>query len=256
MDSPLHRFSTLATDRRALLKGTGALALTGALGGAASSLLARPTLAAAAPALAPATPIATRLHAMLPAVLQAQCNFTPAQTEGPYYLDLDLIRQDISEGKPGIPVYVVLLVVKASDCSPLPNAAVDLWQTDGLGSYSGIPALGTGGQTFCRGTQISDAGGLVIFKTIYPGWYHGRTAHLHFKVHPTATTEFTSQLYYPQFVTDHIYATYPPYTQKGPANTKNNQDMFFTQSLVQAWIPNPDGSLGIWSGMILGVNGV
>lgn len=249
MDNALQRFASLATGRRELLKGTGALAL----GGAASSLLARPSTAL--PPAGPALPLTRGLHALLPRVLQAQCNFTPAQTEGPYYLDLNLIRQDITEGKPGIPVYVILLVVKASDCSPLANAAVDLWQTDALGKYSGIAALGTGGQTFLRGTQITDAGGIVIFKTIYPGWYHGRTAHLHFKVHPTATSDFTSQLYYPQFVTDHIYSTYAPYTDKGAANVKNNQDMFFTQSLVQAWIPNPDGSLGIWSGMILGVNG-
>src|SRR5262245_16111373 len=136
MDNAASHLSSLATNRRALLKGTGALALTGSLAGTASSLLARPS--SALPALGPAVPLATRLHAMLPAVLQAQCNFTPAQTEGPYYLNLNLIRQDITEGKPGIPVYVILMVVKASDCSPLANVAVDLWQTDGLGSYSGI----------------------------------------------------------------------------------------------------------------------
>jgi protocatechuate 3,4-dioxygenase beta subunit len=216
---------------------------------------AAPLLASAA-ASPSALPLTSQLHACLPALLQAQCNFTPAQIVGPYYLDLNLIRQDITEGKPGIPVYVILQLLRASDCQPLANAAVDLWQDDALGKYSGFAQEGTAGQTFCRGTQISDSIGLVIFKTIYPGWYPGRTCHMHFKVHPTATTEFTSQLYYPQFVTDHIYANYPPYTQKGPASTKNSQDPFFLQQTVQAWIPSPDGSLGLWSGLIIGVNGV
>jgi protocatechuate 3,4-dioxygenase beta subunit len=248
----LHQlFESNRPARRDLLKGGGALAL----GGVAASMLGRPAGAAAAAAPVSALPLSTRLHAMLPAVLQSQCNFTPTQVTGPFYLDLDLVRQDITEGKPGIPVYVILQLLRASDCQPLANVAVDLWQTDGLGKYSGFAQEGTLGQTFCRGTQFSDSGGLVIFKTIYPGWYPTRTCHIHFKVHPTATTEFTSQLYYPQFVTDHIYATYPPYTQKGPANLKNNQDPIFSPSLVQAWIPNPDGSLGLWSGLIIGVNG-
>src|SRR5206468_12278161 len=55
----------------------------------------------------------------------------------------------------------------------------------------------TRNQKFLRGYQVSDSNGAVEFLTIYPGWYGGRTVHIHFKIRLFAagrrTYDFTSQ---------------------------------------------------------------
>jgi protocatechuate 3,4-dioxygenase beta subunit len=43
-------------------------------------------------------------------------------------------------------------------------------------------AVGYDRQKFLRGYQVTDANGGAEFLTIYPGWYSGRTVHIHFKV--------------------------------------------------------------------------
>ncbi len=45
-----------------------------------------------------------------------------------------------------------------------------------------------------RGTQVSDATGRVEFATLYPGWYRGRTVHIHVKVHVGGNEVHTGQL--------------------------------------------------------------
>jgi protocatechuate 3,4-dioxygenase beta subunit len=122
------------------------------------------------------------------------CLLTPEQTEGPFYLPLELMREDITEGKPGVPLRLRIAVADANACTPLANAAVDLWHCDAQGYYSGVAARPGGGAsqeagagsesgTFLRGIQLTDADGLAEFTTIYPGWYAGRTVHIHMKVH-------------------------------------------------------------------------
>jgi protocatechuate 3,4-dioxygenase beta subunit len=155
------------------------------------------------------------------------CTLYPAQTEGPYYLDLDLIRSDITEGKPGTPLTVVIEVIRVSDCAALANVAVDLWQCDAAGVYAGFPGqlggLDTTGQRFLRGTQLTGADGIATFETIYPGWYPGRTTHIHFKVHPSSTTEATSQMYFPDDVSREVYGT-GVYAARGQKDTTNAAD--------------------------------
>jgi len=127
----------------------------------------------------------------------AACVLTPEVTEGPYYIDLDKVRGDITEGKDGAPLDLKITVVDASGCTPIKDAAVDVWHCDAGGVYSGFsqasaggPGGGSGGSqsptdnlTFLRGTQMTDANGLAEFQTIYPGWYRGRAVHIHMKVH-------------------------------------------------------------------------
>src|SRR5262249_44283949 len=133
-----------------------------------------------------------------PSGMQGMCVMTPAETEGPYYLNLNLLRQDITEGQPGLPTRLLISVVHAADCTPVANATVDVWHANAPGQYSGFANQGTQGQTWLRGVQFTDANGLATFDTIYPGWYMGRTTHIHLKVRPTPQTELTSQLYFPQ----------------------------------------------------------
>jgi protocatechuate 3,4-dioxygenase beta subunit len=155
------------------------------------------------------------------------CTLYPAQTEGPYYLDLNLVRSDITEGKPGTALTVVIEVVRASDCAPLGQVAVDVWHCDAGGVYAGFPGqlgdLDTSCQRFLRGTLLTGGDGKASFGTIYPGWYPGRTTHIHFKVHVTSTTEATSQMYFPEEVTARIYQT-GVYAARGQKDTSNASD--------------------------------
>ncbi len=72
--------------------------------------------------------------------------------------------------------------------------------------------VSTNGEKFLRGTQMTDAAGSVSFRTIYPGWYRGRTAHIHFKVFLDTKTVLTGQLYFPDALSEFIYTSVPPYT--------------------------------------------
>lgn len=173
------------------------------------------------------------------------CVVTPAQTEGPYFVDELLERADLrldpTDGrvKDGIPLRVRIMVhrVDGTTCTPMTGAHVDLWQCDAEGIYSGVRdtqgLFDTREKKFLRGYQVTNARGEVDFLTIYPGWYPGRTPHLHFKVRQFAgsrrTYEFTSQLYFDDAVTDRVYAR-APYSKKGPRTTRNERDGIFVRA--------------------------
>ncbi|MFF0028306.1 intradiol ring-cleavage dioxygenase [Streptomyces avermitilis] len=70
---------------------------------------------------------------------------TSETTEGPYYIDADKIRQDVTEDEEGIPLTLTLKVIDAETCKPVKNAAVDIWHCSALGIYSGYEAMGSGG---------------------------------------------------------------------------------------------------------------
>jgi protocatechuate 3,4-dioxygenase beta subunit len=161
------------------------------------------------------------------------CILTPEATEGPFYFDPKLVRSDITEGKQGAPLLLSLHMVEAKDCAPLKDARVDVWHADGLGLYSGYARQETGsakGETFLRGTQLTGADGEVRFNTIYPGWYPGRTPHIHFKAFVDDRNVITGQLYFPDPLTEHVYATTPPYRErKGERDTFNCDDFIFVR---------------------------
>src|SRR5689334_7281750 len=107
------------------------------------------------------------------------CVLAPEMTEGPYYLPNEAVRRNITEGKAGTALRLDLTVMSVSSCRALKGAAVDIWHADATGVYSGV--AGNSG-SFLRGIQKSDANGLVVFDTVYPGWYRGRAVHIHVKV--------------------------------------------------------------------------
>jgi protocatechuate 3,4-dioxygenase beta subunit len=170
------------------------------------------------------------------------CIARPAQTEGPYFVDTQLNRTDLRpDPKTGNAVEGVQLdlsfnVSQVGDaaCRPLPGALVDVWQCDAVGVYSGVRDTGgrfnTVGQQFLRGHQITDDDGKARFVTIYPGWYQGRTVHIHFKIRTTPNArrgfEFTSQLYFDDAITDQVMRV-PPYASKGERTIRNQQDGIF-----------------------------
>ncbi len=111
------------------------------------------------------------------------CVLTPGQEEGPFYIDLAQVRQDVVEDRPGVPLALAVTVVDSNTCEPIRDAAVDIWHCDALGVYSGEPSESSEGETYLRGIQSTGGNGLAEFATIYPGQYPGRTTHIHVKVH-------------------------------------------------------------------------
>jgi protocatechuate 3,4-dioxygenase beta subunit len=168
------------------------------------------------------------------------CLLTPQSIEGPYYFDPKLERSEITEGHKGIPVKLKLQVIGA-DCHAIPNARVDIWHCDAQGFYSGYDRQGdsgnisTKGQTFLRGTQFADSAGEVLFTTIYPGWYPGRTAHIHFKIFLDKNTVLTAQLYFPDALNEFIYANVPAYKRNFQRDTINATDLFALEASSAAF---------------------
>jgi protocatechuate 3,4-dioxygenase beta subunit len=175
-----------------------------------------------------------------------QCVGKPEQTEGPYYLDLKLNRSDIrsdpSDGSAaeGIPLSLEFRVSRIANqgCTPLAGAEVDVWHCDARGIYSGVrdPRFNTTGKKFLRGYQVTDRAGTARFTTIYPGWYPGRTVHIHFKIRENTSSgrrsEFTSQLYFDDSVTDQVCAA-EPYVRSGRRMMRNADDFLFRNGGTQ-----------------------
>jgi len=178
------------------------------------------------------------------------CVARPASIEGPYFVDEKLNRSDIrsdpsnGETKPGTPLKVTFNVSRLASnaCTPVAGLMVDLWQCDHLGVYSDVtdPDFDTKGKKFLRGYQITDAAGVASFTTVYPGWYSGRPAHLHFKIRsassPGTGFDFTSQLYFDDNLTAQVY-TQPPYAARGMADMGNADDRFYQGSGGQLLLP-------------------
>ena len=201
----------------------------GALASPSPSATAQRTSAAATTAAA--TSSAAAVVTTLPS-----CIVRPALTEGPYFIDEKLNRSDIRSDpatgavRPGAILNLNFLVsrVSGSACTALSGAMVDVWQCDALGVYPGVGSAS--GQKFLRGFQNTDASGSAKFTTIYPGWYQGRAVHIHFKIRPTSSSEFTSQLFFDDALSTQVFAQ-APYSQKGTQGiTRNSSDGIYQQS--------------------------
>jgi protocatechuate 3,4-dioxygenase beta subunit len=226
-----HTFSR--REALALIGGSGAILLTAAL-----------PAHGAAPASAPAA--------------SPSCIARPSQTEGPFFVEEALNRSDIRSDpgtgaiKPGVPLRLAFRVSRMSgaSCAPLAGAQVDIWHCDAAGRYSDVGNGRMPGEKFLRGYQRTDAAGVAQFVTIYPGWYGGRTVHVHFKIRAAAASasmpsasmssasmpsarapsaaiyEFTSQLYFDEALTDRVYAS-APYAAGRRRSTRNADDFIF-----------------------------
>jgi protocatechuate 3,4-dioxygenase beta subunit len=213
----------------------------GLLGAGGAAALASPRTASAAmpgTGSAPAAdPAAARNAFRLP-----KCIVRPSQTAGPYFVDTDLDRSDIrsdpTDGsmREGAPLALEFRVSRldAQRCEPLAGALVDVWQCDAEGVYSGVKDINarfdTTDMRFLRGHQVTDGDGVARFTTIYPGWYRGRTVHIHFMIrtHPgdDAGEEFASQLYFDDELTDRVFESQPYASQSG-RRTRNPDDFIF-----------------------------
>ena len=176
----------------------------------------------------------------------------PQQIEGPYFVDQmpnrSDIRSDTSDGsiKDGIPLRLSFHVygVDNGQCVPLSGARVDIWHTDSQGIYSAVNEMGTLGKNFLRGYQVTGSDGTADFSTIYPGWYEGRTIHIHDKVRmfndSNTILEWTSQLYFNKSMNQLIHKQ-SPYSNHGPPQTGNEQDIVYSSGSVDGLVDRNSG---------------
>lgn len=168
---------------------------------------------------------------------ESPCILYPSATLGPCYAET-LLRQDISEGYTGLPTRLSLRVVDATICEPMANATVDVWHTNVAGVYSALPTgsmCNPGSEDvstkhFFRGVQTTDADGRVEINTVFPGWYSGRTIHIHFTVRVGNTAMVTSQLFFDDALTNEIMASHPDYNSRPARNTTNTNDGILPRS--------------------------
>src|SRR5262245_36278409 len=153
------------------------------------------------------------------------CAVTPTETAGPFPSLTDLFRADIREGKPGTRLTLTIKVVNASSgCSPVAGADVEIWHVDAAGDYSEYGSQAS--ETFLRGIQTTDAGGQVVFTTIYPGWYQGRATHIHAEVQVAGVSRKVTQIAFPESVNDAVHHS-GAYASRGSNPIVNAADGIF-----------------------------
>ncbi|ADB51644.1 intradiol ring-cleavage dioxygenase [Conexibacter woesei] len=156
----------------------------------------------------------------------ATCVLTPELTEGPFWVPSTPQRRDVTAGQRGAALRLRLRVQDAATCRPLPRADVEIWHANAAGAYSGVDG---DTRVWLRGHQVADRGGIVVFDTIYPGWYTGRTPHVHVKVHVGGREVHTGQLFFPDRVSRLVYAR-GVYAPRGGADTTNPDDGIYLQA--------------------------
>ncbi len=184
-------------------------------------------------------------------------------TEGPCYFTADTL-DDISEEQTGLPMQLCLRVIDQS-CNPVSGLEVEVWHCDVAGIYSGDTSSSNDSSgfssSFCtgndnealrskwfRGTQITDSNGRVNFKSCFPGWYSGRTIHIHFRVRNNNNDQVVSQFCFPDAFTAEICTTHADYNSRGIQDTtlSAGRDTVFGSNYDEFlfdYQQNSDGSL-------------
>ncbi|KAH8674127.1 Intradiol ring-cleavage dioxygenase [Xylariales sp. PMI_506] len=178
------------------------------------------------------------------------CILAPEVTDGPYYIVGEYLRSNVKEDlySDGIDLFLEVQYIDVNTCEPIPAVAVDIWNCNATGIYSGIYTSGNYAadgvnSTYLRGIQLTDHDGVASFETIFPGHYDGRAVHTHLLSHTNATVEpngtisvwnapvaHIGQLFWPDDLRAEVETTYP-YTANTQALTTNDEDMW---SIVQA----------------------
>ena len=175
------------------------------------------------------------------------CRLLVEQDEGPYHRDLDVERRDITEGRDGVPLVVGLRFLDAAG-HPLAGARVEVWHADREGRYSGFPVeTSAPGESFLRGSQHTDDRGMCAFDTIYPGWYPGRTPHIHLIADMGESRSVTTQLFFPEAANDEVLGR-PGYAARGPRDTTNATDTIFANHGAETMLtltPHGAGHIGV-----------
>jgi protocatechuate 3,4-dioxygenase beta subunit len=201
------------------------------------------------------------------AAAASTCVLSPEVTEGPYWIDGTLTRRDIREDRAGLPLVAVFAVQDAKTCEPIAGADVEIWHCDAEGVYSGFESASQGGpagaggpgaggpgggggpgaaggpggsggsggggatdsERYLRGHQKTGSTGKAMFVTVFPGWYRGRTPHIHLKVHVGGDVVHTGQVFFDEKTTARVYRQ-APYSSHGQPDTSHAEDGIFAQA--------------------------
>jgi hypothetical protein len=170
------------------------------------------------------------------------CSQTLEGEEGPYFVDDSasgfnrsniLSNLDGSNTQAGVPFTLTIYVYDGRNgCAPTPGVQVDIWHCNASGAYSAEESEGTIEETWLRGYQLSDAKGMVKFVTIVPGWYQGRTTHIHLRLRSTYDSSITGgtntmQLFFDQTLVDTLDTSVSPYSGEGKNPTTNATDRVY-----------------------------
>ncbi|KAJ5923555.1 Intradiol ring-cleavage dioxygenase core [Penicillium verhagenii] len=202
------------------------------------------------------------------------CVLTPEATEGPYvWPRSQTLRQDMTEGQPGVPLWLDVGVLDMNTCEPLEGVLVDFWHCNATGSYSsftglspntafptllnelnvtefdiGTTDLHTDDTTWLRGMWPTDRNGMMEMKTIFPGFYTERAIHIHVQVHTDWTirgngtmaygnTVSTGQIYFDEDLEEKIMALEPYASHTEINRTTNVQDTVYGDDTDNGYNP-------------------
>jgi protocatechuate 3,4-dioxygenase beta subunit len=174
----------------------------------------------------------------------ATCSATLEGEEGPYFVDdsaTGYLRSNIlsnldgSSTQTGVPLTLTVYVYDSENsCAAIQNVQVDIWHCNALGIYSAESSESTCSQSWLRGYQLTDANGMVSFTTILPGWYSGRTTHIHLRLRSTYDSTDTSgsntmRVFFDQTLINTLDTTVAPYSSEGTNPTTNASDRVYSQ---------------------------
>lgn len=189
----------------------------------------------------------------------AACAVTPEGEIGPYFADDSaagfnrgnlLANIDGTQTQTGVPLSLTVVVRDAQkSCAAVAGAQVDIWHCNASGVYSDEGVESTTGLTWLRGYQLSDANGAVTFTTIVPGWYQGRTTHIHLRVRSsysqassTSDGSNTTQVFFPQSLVDTLSTSVAPYSAHGVNPTTNASDRVYASQTKGTMLLSLSGS--------------
>jgi len=203
------------------------------------------------------------------------CVTAPEVTEGPYYVNNELVRGDITESQQGVKLLMDFGVMDTSTCTPMNNTFVEIWHANALGLYGAYSTSTVNRlETWLRGGWYTDANGIVEISTIYPGYYTGRAPHIHIMVHKdwtqsangtlvshAGTVVHIGQAFFPENWNDQVYRT-APYPSNTNRRTLNSQDQFLGEASANGYsaytdlqfLSGSDMSGGLVGYLTLGVN--
>lgn len=162
------------------------------------------------------------------------CKVYKGPSLGPCLFGLNGHREDISEGELGLPVVFAFKILN-TDCSPAAGITVEVWHTNCDGLYSGNTAQATylgpnwnvgnicttndpmrapraKASTWHRGSQVTNSQGEVFFRSCFPGWYTGRTNHVHLRCSQNNTQLFFTQFAWTDELCREIHVNHPEYS--------------------------------------------
>ncbi|WP_433440222.1 intradiol ring-cleavage dioxygenase [Nonomuraea sp. CA-141351] len=102
----------------------------------------------------------------------------------------------------------------------------------------------TDDKRYLRGAQVTNGDGIVEFTTIWPGWYRGRTIHIHAMVHFSNQRVLTTQMMFDESLNSKVMAA-SPYSEHTGRDTFNDKDTIYDDSMLMKITKEDDGYLGV-----------